>query len=332
MGGLVACGDDQKAAVDAPKAADAASPDAEVADTTWDEGGGVLAEYQLIFVPGVPPVADTTNVQARLTSFYWKSMNPKGYPFPINPGCNKTGMAELATLGTDGMEIFPFGLGKVTTVGGAADHTYLDVGTPIITGGAQQATIPLGVNPGNDGFGRHHDGVYHFAALANMGDTFLNKFDALYSLVLTGSDEWPAQVYPDAFYMSPPWTAISPSPTAKAQLLADTPLVETWSTPNQPTNRPNDNGTMNMVTAIIVAIGGVKVPVVECLDDNPFGHTQLTIPADMVNYARSFGPGGVIARAIITHRIQELTDGTTHNHKRMDFVTTWCYVVPYAAP
>ena len=41
---------------------------------------------------------------------------------------------------------------------------------------------------------------------------------------------------------------------------------------------------------------------------------------------------GMMARAIVSHRIRELTDGTTHNHKRMDFIATWRYVVPLTAP
>ena len=327
--GLVGCGDDAKTAVDAPKVDAAPNPDApppEVADTTWEESGAAWLEYQTIFT-GV----GTQNVQARLTTYYFKSMTPNpalpnGYPFPTNPGCTKTGMADLPD---DSNITFPFGMGT----GSPAMHTYLDVGTPIVTGGLQQATIPLGANPGFDGFRRKHDGIYHFAAFANMGDVILSATDAFYTLVLTGSSEWPAQVYTDAFYQSPPWTIGSPA-FGPSQLIADTPFVETWTTPNAPTRRPAAVGadksmSMNMLTAIIIPALG---PVVVCLNDNPFGSTQLTIPADMVNYARSLGSSGALARAIVTHRLQEMTDGVTHNRKRMDFVTTWCYVTPWTAP
>jgi hypothetical protein len=57
----------------------------------------------------------------------------------------------------------------------------------------------------------------------------------------------------------------------------------------------------------------------------------MTVPKDLVNYVLSEGSSGVMGRALITHRIQELTDGTTHNHKRMDFVTKWCYVSPWTS-
>jgi hypothetical protein len=51
----------------------------------------------------------------------------------------------------------------------------------------------------------------------------------------------------------------------------------------------------------------------------------------MVNHARALGSAGLVARAHVSHRVKELTDGTTHNRKRIDFITIWCYVTPWTS-
>ena len=318
--GFLGCGDNPAAVPDAPKQqidARVVPPDApNKPDTTWDEGGGAQLEYQIIYVAATPT---TPNIQSRVTTYYWKSMNPARYPMPINPGCNKTGMV---TPTDDSDNVFPFGLGTGTP----AQHTYLNVGTPIVTGGSQQLTVPLGPNPGKDGFLRPHDGNWHFFVGPNTGGTYLDKTDAPYSLLLTGSSEWPAQVYKDAFYMAPAWNLDTPG-FVPTQLVADTPYVITYSNPNPTTNQPAD-GVMSMSAAIIIPGIG---PVVQCLDDN-INDKTITISADMVNYARALGSAGVLARAHVMHRVQEQTDGVTHTHKRIDFITTWCYITPWTAP
>ena len=320
------CGDDKPpVAADAkvePKDAPSPTVDADIPNPSWDEGGGALAEYQRIFCNpnAMPPVPNCTPegiiYQARLTTFYWKQHTPARYPFPVNPGCNKTGME---TPTTDADDIFPFGMAT-------GHHEYLDVGTPILTGGAMQATIPLGPNPGFDGFHRAQDGIYHFLVDRAGGDVYLSNYDSFYSLVLTGSSEWPPQVYKDAFYQNPSWDVVSPA-FGPVQLVADTDMDIQWTTPNPATKRPAD-AAANMVIALIVPSIG---PVVTCLTDQ-LSSGKFTIPKEYINYVRSFGTSGQMARAIVTHRIQELTDGTIHNHKRMDFITTWCYVVPWTAP
>jgi len=314
---VLGCGDDNKLTadakpIDAPKEIDAAVP-----DITWDEGGETLIEYQKIFVNPT-----TTNVQGRFTTYYWSMLNPLRYQPPENPGCNKTG---LDTPADDSDDRFPMGMGH----GVPAEHTYIDVGQPTVTGGTNPMATPLGNNPGFDGFHRKHDGIYHFTAAANMGAMFLDKFDAPYSLTLAGSSTWPAQQFDNAFYMAPQWNVVSPA-FGPATIPANQPLVIQWATPNPDTNRPAD-GTLSMVVALIVPGVG---PVVECRDDNPFVHSQLTVPVDLVTYYRQLlgNQTGNMARAIVSHRIRELTDGTTHNHKRMDFIATWCYVIPLTAP
>ena len=326
LGALISCGDDKGKLVDANNPADMPI-DADVPNATWDEGGGVLVEFQIIFNPagtttykGVP-----ANHQARFTTYYWKSITPKGYPFPVNPGCNKTG---LETPATDADDIFPFGMGTLAGTPPAPEHVYLDVGDPTVSGGANPFTIPLGPNPGIDGFNRHHDGIWHFKVNATTGDDFLDKFDAPYSLALAGSSEWPAQTFTDAIYQSPPWDVTSPG-FGPVSLVADQDLVVTWVPPPTAANMPADTAA-NMVMALIQPGATGIGPIVECITDQ-VQTGQFTIGKEFVNYVRSFATSGVMARAIVTHRIQELTDGVTHNHKRMDFVMTNCYVVPWTA-
>ena len=37
-------------------------------------------------------------------------------------------------------------------------------------------------------------------------------------------------------------------------------------------------------------------------------------------------------RSLIAYRTREFTDGTHHNHKRMDFIAKQSFVTPWTAP
>lgn len=288
---------------------------------TWDEAGGTTVEYQTIFN------ADPTMIkhQARVTSYYWKAMttgyadpHTHRYPLAAIPGCTRTGIA-TATDDTD--DIFPWGMGKTLTAGGF-DHTYLDVGTIQVTGGASAIDVPAGVVGMKDGESRVQDGTWRFFVNPLGGDTFLDKNDATYSLVMGGSAEWPAQTYTDAFYMPPAFTLNGFSPQ---QLVADTDFVDTW-TPPTPANLPEGASIVFVHGFIVNGVG----PVVLCVQDT-VSAGQFTVPKETVNFIRSVGAAGVMGRALLTHRVQEFTDGNTHDHRRMDFITKWCYVSPWTA-
>jgi hypothetical protein len=287
---------------------DGPTPDAaDVANFGWDEGGEVRIEYQQILTP------NGTNLRTRATAFLWKSKDPARAEFAAIPGCTKMDMDDR----------FPLAMGT--------SHTYLDVGQVVITGGAQQFTIPPGPNPGKDGLLRPHDGHWNFLVADNMGTTFTGNFNAPYSVVFTGSpgtDDWPAQTFNNAIYMGPQWELDTPG-FEPIQLVADTPITITYKTPNPPTNGPakSDHASYNMVAALVIPPFG---PVVDCISDDTELHT-ITIPADMVNHARALGSSGLLARAHVSHQVQELTDGVTHNHKRIDFISVWCYVTPWTA-
>jgi hypothetical protein len=296
------CGDNMNGGVmDAPKQPDSPpQPDApDVADYSWDEGGEVRIEYQEILT------STGTNYRARATSFFWKSKDLPRYPFFDIPGCTKMDMDDH----------FPLAMGTT--------HEYLDVGDVTVSGGTMPLTIPLGPNPGVDGLFRPHDGTWHFFVGNNMGSTYFGNWDANYSVAFGGTADWPAQNYTDSIYMAPQWTLGTPGFEA-IQLAADTPVTVTY-TPGVAANKP-PGATINMVAALIVPPMG---PVVDCINDQLTG--TITIPAEMVNHARALGSSGLMARAHVVHEVKELTDGVTHNRKRIDFISIWCYVTPWTA-
>ena len=285
--GLLACGDDNKVTMIDAKVPMPDAPD--VADFTWDEGGESRLEYQEVLTP------TGTNIRTRATTFLFKAKTPARYAFPNIPGCTKMDMDDR----------FPLGMGT--------SREYIDYGVASYTGGTETLVMPAGpAMP--DGLGRTHTGPWSFHVGVGDGAKYLGSFNAFYDLKLSGSATWPAQTYEDAHYMPPTWTLGTPG-FAAIQLLADTPVNITYTTPNAPTMKPAD-GQLNMVSALVIPGFG---PVVDCIEDSLDG--SITIPADMVNHAKALGASGLLARAHLSHRVKELTDGTTHNRKRIDFIT-----------
>lgn len=312
--GFTGCGDDTKNNPDA-KPPEEAGP--EVVDFSWDEGGESRIEYQQILNG-----AGATIIQARATAFFWKSKTPKRYQFPDIPGCTKI----------DFDDRFPMGMGT--------QHEYLDVGTVTYSGGANVLELPVGsTTPPTmnlDGLFRPHDGLYHFKFFPGDGLKYFGNFNAFYDLKLGGSAEWPAQEIKNAHYMPNSWQLKPPGPGfEKVVLTRGQDLKVTYEIPDH-SNRP-PGSSLNMVVGIVIPPFG---PAVDCIDDNLDG--EIIIPATYVDYAidsnrrqNKLDPtapvSGVLARAHISHLVRELTDGTTHNHKRVDFISIWCYVVPWSA-
>ncbi len=284
---------------------DAPMPDAPDPVTfEWDEGGEVRIEYQEIFT------AAGTNFQARSTAFFWKDKTPKRYQFPLIPGCTMMGADDR----------FPLGMGT--------SHTYQDVGEVTIIGGASPYSIPYKapVAPATtwmDGLARPHDtNVAHFAAVAGGGPTYYGNFNSHYDVVFGGKDAFPAQYHQDAIYLSGAWSLNTPA-FGPVQLTAGQDFVITYNPPTETSNRP-PGSALNFVAAIVIPGQG---PVVDCISDNLNG--TITIPAAMVDYALGFGTSGLMARAVLSHQVREFTDEVTHNHKRMDLIGIWCFVVPW---
>jgi hypothetical protein len=306
LAGLAACGDDAATTPDAPRPPDAPiPPDAAVDLYALDEGGEVRIEYQEIFNPM------GTIRRSRATAFVWKSKTPAKYPFVNIPGCTKMEMDNF----------YPLGMGDT--------HEYQDVGQVIITGGAEQVTLPLGPNPGLDGIFRPHDGHWRFFVDQSANSlNFFGAFDAKYTTIFTGSPTWPAQVFEDASYMPSAWTLGTPG-FGPVPLVADQDLVITYDTPPQ-TNQPPGT-TNNMIVALLVPPMGL---VVECVEESENGvfDGSITVPAEFVNHARAFAANGVMARAHVSHILHELEDGTGNpTGKRIDFFTIWCFVTPWVA-
>jgi hypothetical protein len=332
--GLFACGDDKgNTGTDAPKAADARDIDAAGTDVDFmsNEGGEIRLEY-LTFAAGAPQAN-----RVRATGFFYDGADGDGFhPFPNIPGC---------TRWQDPPPRWPFTREKTST--------FLDVGQVIIAGGPQQLTLaPItpvkgacsvttatacfvsgdcpatetctGATGTKDNLSRQYTGPWKFAGeapgqvLNNMGPNFVNA-DATYDIILTGSAQWPPQIFKDALYVPGAWTPISPAVDVNPVLQAGAPLVLTFQNVvevNKPAGYP-----MNTLVHFIAA---PNTAVLSCISEGT--PDTVTISAADIDYVRTLSPtGGKFVRQHATHVLREMTDGVTHTNKRIDVIGIWCF-------
>jgi hypothetical protein len=339
----VACGDDDVTPPDAR--VDTQVVDMPVDMATYEvnfmsnEGGEVRWEY-LDFNPGFIPGTATLGYdvdRARATAFFYKG--PTGNssagvkPLPAIPGC--THYAKLPPAMNDQHMNWPM----------YQDPTrqYLDVGQVIITGGPTQMILGTGATNGVDALDRMHT-TWDFSNITgndgmmgrnapNIGRTYISD-NTVYDVILTGSSEWPAQIFNDVLYMPDYFTLIdppatpagcdvnTPAPCAVALPARDTPLTITF-TPGTNTNKP-----AGMEIDTLVAFVNGNPPVAICVEEGTDG--SITIPGATINHVRDTGVSGSrILRQNVVHVLRELTNGTTHDNKRIDFISVWCYNYQY---
>lgn len=336
-GAIVGCGDDHAktpdAAIDGP-GVDAEEFDAMEPPLTLqnNEGGEIRAEW-LLKNDGTT----TGPTAARVTAFFHKTIDPVHSPLPSFPGC-----VDMRAKST-----WPLAV--------PTSETPLDVGSVILHGSKTGSDLVLtkdatglnGGTPTTDALGRphklwwKHDSNLPTDYANNDGDTMLAA-DQGFTVILTGSSEWPPQTFQGALghgpYMPSNWGAPTDPPTTTATpLLADTDLVLHFS-PDASTTLPAGY-KVNTVVAFTsknpgpdgIAING---PLVFCqFDGTP---AQVTVPAAMVNIIRGYNgaTGGAYSRIHLTHHLEELTDGSpraTADRKRIDMLTIWCYPTAWIA-
>ncbi|MBA3457786.1 MAG: hypothetical protein H0T42_32185 [Deltaproteobacteria bacterium] len=284
-----------------------APPDAQEFTVDFEsmEGGEVRLEY-LQFPPGNVP-----QTRARGTAFFYKGPSVH-YPLPVIPGCT--------TYQENPPTKWPLAQ--------AANRQYLDVGQVIITGGPQQFNLAAGAvttPPTKDFLDRAYTGPWRFSSLNDMGRTFISD-NTRYDVVLTGSAEWPAQIFEDVLYMPDAFPLISPAASVSpVPLVANTPLTITYQVP---TNTQLPAGS---TVDTLIAFTNGNPPVVICTEEGIDG--SITIPAATVDLIRAAVPGGSrILRQHVVHNLRELTNGITHQNQRIDFLSVWCYNYPFSVP
>jgi len=182
--------------------------------------------------------------------------------------------------------------------------------------------LPFGTR---DNLGRLYEKPWRFAGeapgtkLDNVADKFVTP-DTTYDIIFTGSPSWPAQVLKDALYMPEAWTPNSPAIDVIPALAADQDLVITYDSPQQ-LNKPPGYGETMLVHFIL----GKDTILFTCSTEDTSTGT-ITIPKDIINKVRALAPaGGKFIRQHSSHHLSELTDGVTHNNKRIDVVGIWCW-------
>jgi hypothetical protein len=313
------------------------APDENVVDYDSIEGGEVRFEYMTF-----KSTAATKN-RARGTAFFFDGAAGNGFhQFPDVPGC---------TDFTPNPPVrWPFTREAATK--------YLDVGQVIITGGPTQMNVApitpvkgacsvtvatqcfannecpaletcVGATGQKDNLERLYTDKWNFTGQApspiitnNMAPAFITG-DTTYDVVLTGSSKFPATIFKDVLYMPGEWLPVSPAIDVDPVLQAGTPLTITYTTPanvNKPAGYP--------ISTLVIFVGAKDPPVAVCVEEGTDG--EITIPANIIDLVRANGvSGGKFIRQHVSHVVRELTDGVTHQNKRIDFLGVWCYNYAY---
>jgi len=299
-----------------------------------NEGGEIRLEW-------IQNAAGATT--SRADAYFYKSQTPAWHTLPAFPGC----------IDVRAKDTWPFAQGTITPldVGGVIihptnpsngsadleltrdsqgmDHTVAcSTSSPCPAGSMCNAA---GYCATTDALARPHDLWYKKAANFAANDGSFFPADQGYSVFLTGSSEWPPQVFEGSIgrgpYMPSDWAPVSPPTNATVPLLQDTDLVLTFN-PDASTALP---AGYKVNTVVAFTGTGFAGPIVFCqVDGTP---ATLTVPAAMVNIIRQYTPGA-FSRIHLTHHLEELTDGTprpTADRKRIDMLTIWCYATPWAA-
>jgi hypothetical protein len=306
--GIAACGDDNPgtpdARVDAPRQIDATPDGPTFKEFDADEGGEVRLEYVRF------PSAPTAYAALRATAFFYKDAGPTEFhPFPNLNGCtDMTGATNWPIASAP-----------------AAEKTYADPGSVIISGGPMVFEIPKAAGTA-DFLSRPHktnEWRFRFGGTpggANDGGTFLSD-KTTYDVTLTGSADIEPTVFADVGYM-PADYAITSHNTFPMTLDATADQTFTWSLP---ADTPPAGFTVNSLVAITAPSGG---PAFLCIE--PQNDGSITVPAAMLAVAKAKYPTGTagmaLARQTLTHVVHELMDGEGNpTGKRIDFLTVWCY-------
>ena len=200
---------------------------------------------------------------------------------------------------------------------------YIDVGQVIITNGPKQLTVLPGT-AAPDALGRTHT-TWDFSSLNNQGLTFID-FNSTYDVILTGSAEWPAQLFEDVLFMPDQFTLLTPDDTVTpVPLVAGTDLVITYTPPT------NTNLPAGSRVDTLVAFTNGSPPSAICVEEGIDG--SITIPAATVDAVRAVGVASKILRQHVVHNLRELNDGDdAFTNKRIDFLSVWCYNYPFSIP
>lgn len=358
MLGILGCGGSNPGAADAPKNIDGpnvivdSNVDAMEPPLTLnnDEGGEIRLEW----------IQKGSNTTARATAFFYKSETPPTNALPSFPGC--------VDFTTRPATAWPLAQGAITPldVGDVIIHTTDGSGNAIDTellrdscgiggtSGGSAACPALSGSNGSDDYdylGRPHSLWWKRPPNFTATDGNIFPADQDYNVILTGSTEWPAQVFSGSTgtgpFMPSTWTPSTPAAGSGAtftctrdgsgNIMACDDYVLGF-TADTSTNVPTGyeiNTAIGFTAPTFTVSGapaGTTTPIVLCqFDGTP---TTVTIPGASVAIIAQYGTGSM-SRQHLSHHIQELTDGSpraTSARKRIDMLTVWCFNDPWTAP
>jgi hypothetical protein len=135
---------------------------------------------------------------------------------------------------------------------------------------------------------------------------------------------------PDYFTPISPDLATSPVP-----LVAGQPMTITF-TPGANAHLP-----AGYHVDTLIAFTNGNPPALVCVEEgNPLPDGSITIPAADIDFVRGFtcpsppcttSPGRLLRQNVV-HQLRELTDGVTHEKRRIDFISVWCFNYPFTVP
>jgi hypothetical protein len=307
---FAACGDDSgtnnidaNTTPDSNTGADAATPDGPSGVTLQSpEGGEVRFEY-MEWPANSGPVNNNTTA-TRVIAYFIKNQDPQWHPIPEIGQCNSF---------LNGADMWPLHQ--------SATREYVDVGNVVLSGGPSDLQVPLGGTDGvgTDPLGRMHDHFYFYFG-ADDTDTYVTDNHA-YNVVFTGSDEWPAQAFPNAIFMPHAYTPTNPA-VVDITLTAGTALNMTW--PAATSNTPPGVGVFSFV-AFANATAGVT-HLCPAPDEGSF-----TVSAATVDEVLGSNTSGFFLRGTLTHQLVELKDGSGVSGRRIDMLGIYCFISNYTS-
>ena len=259
------------------------------------EGGSIYFEY-MDFSPEVQ-AAGFPDKAVRVMGHLVSSMDPEAFALP-------TSCADLTN--TPG---WPTAMSATATEVNVGDMEFINGDTKLVV--APQTD-------GTDMISRDHD-VYYQTFLPEETDTYI-KPDQKYDLHFTGSDSYPETTYKDAFHFPPAFNVIAPLNEA-----TEAPLTGDWEL-SWDKNETSD-GTEQFQLVMLVSPDGAIIH-----QFCPGPHTGVSVvPEDVLAKFRATYPnGGLLLRGNLTHLLGRFDDAAGSADRRIDFVSIYCYVQPFA--
>ncbi|MCP4447033.1 MAG: hypothetical protein GY811_17045 [Myxococcales bacterium] len=203
-------------------------------------------------------------------------------------------------------------------------QTHVNVGDLTISGGSNDLVISPTLTGTEaemtDMISRLHSGPWYSAFETEFADYVTE--DTVYTVSMSGSDDYPATTYTDNLYM--PSAMTMTNPTGDSSMERPTggftePYTVTWDS-GASSNTPDGVDILSLV----MLVDGTGTNIIEfCVTEND---GEFVIPVEVLEeYYTEQPTGGAILVGNVAHMLGRFDDGTSDDpDRRIDFLGMWC--------